>query len=528
MPFTDEPSGTLGSKDLLNNPDVLRALNSFMPGMPPLNAERASSLLKPMALGDASSVVMPWLYVFAIDGSNYETVMDSNYPHQVGYVKVGGVLMPLQEMFDLQQRFTVGTLDIEMLKRQRVTAAVVLPGQNVVRPEEGSLAFSFRKTLHEFMKQGQDALPWLSGNRSFYDVLADILDAPADRPLAPLSIRCPRCGQTRGLSRSSWPTWQDPDRPFERVCGAGSCTEPLFLIDVLSFHEAIMEQGSNRNLLNEVMLLLEKLMALHWVQAGMTSSVLVLLDGPLAIFNARQQPLVPAIRTWLSTLMGQANPAAWHDPAHRPSVPGLLGVTKQGQMVHHAQAIHQRFPDLPSGMYPMTPQYMNDMVHLRTGQHAQTFSQRDRGNLGACYLVKTAMDRWYVVDTPVWHRRASERLLANTTQPDERLEARLGRAMVAPEQMNYWKPILAAVQRFDGPRYGGSLLPMTFAHELVSIARDPSGVVLTQAFRDTMRSYQEVRLIQAQQAEALTLLDTARESSIGPVAQRPAHRPGLG
>ena len=119
MPYEGEFANKASHVDILNNPDIKRMLAECTYLKAPSDEEAqqlADQFVDPPVLVDKD---LPE-FVIAIDGSNFEVSIDDKLPStKFGFIKVGVVLISLQEFGDLKIGKFVDPFRVAALKKQK-------------------------------------------------------------------------------------------------------------------------------------------------------------------------------------------------------------------------------------------------------------------------------------------------------------------------------------------------------------------------------------------------------------------------
>ena len=261
-------------------------------------------------------------FVVAIDGSNHEVAVRNGYPGaQVGYLTVASVLLDMGLIDTLDASRPADPREFRKTE-QAATIDAALPGSNVVTRTHASARTAFRE--------------------EFYDVLHEAIVDTEDRV---------RLQETYEALLALKPETNAQKCPYsdegcdERVTvgpGLTSCPCPssrsIWSTDALRIHEGFRAEGSNGEVLGEVMQVWERILLVHLLRAferrellGLTDRVAFFLDGPLAVFGH------PA---WLSAAISRELKRI-NELARRETGRDIVvvGIEKGGTFVTHFEAL---------------------------------------------------------------------------------------------------------------------------------------------------------------------------------------------
>ena len=281
-----------------------------------------SQATRPTPLGVPSYDGQLPTVAIAIDGSWLEVPVRNGYPGaRVGYCTIATVLIKLAEVERLDRDRPI---DPVAFRRTEETASMdeALPGANVVVGASASARESFRAALYEALLKN---VPDADDGRSLLDTYEALLAfKPPTHPQ-----ECPYA----------------PDGCTERLNigpGAGTCSKfanrPIYSTDALRIHEGFRNEGSNGELLGEVLQVWERIFLVHLLgvfeRRGYLSAlteVAFFLDGPLAVFG-HPAWLSAAISHEIKRLGAVVRTATERDLL-------ILGIEKAGTFVAHFEEI---------------------------------------------------------------------------------------------------------------------------------------------------------------------------------------------
>lgn len=215
--------------------------------------------------------------VLAIDGSFHDHKIENGFPGaECGYITIASVLIMLDKVREFgKQTF----IDPKKFRETEKAATIesIFPGCNVVVDNDKDTKTSFRKIIFEELK-----------NSKAFDSGETLLDTYE----ALLKIRLE---DSKPSSLNARSPIDDVDDFMTYGYGEFSCPrskEKLYSTDALRLHERLNKGGSNQQVYNQTMLMLEKLWLVHILRAfekkGWLPSlrrIVFMLDGPLACFD---------------------------------------------------------------------------------------------------------------------------------------------------------------------------------------------------------------------------------------------------
>ena len=289
MPYEGQLAAKTSHSDLVRNPDVAGFLSECEYLTPPGREEAAAMAAKYLVPPPFDDAPLP-ATIMAIDGSYYEASMNERLPStKVGYVKVGSVLILLQEYDSLridEGRF-VDPFRVARLEDRNSPLAMPLPSANVRWKGRESVRDSFRAAVDDHLAGVRTRFNAKDPSTSLRTTLFHLASTrngelgTANPSLLKLH-KCPNsaCSATRILLQ---------DLPEVQHCEA--CGIELYPSDVLRIWEEVDEYQSNATPMTRFMLAVEHLLPVHYMRYLLASSPVALsglsffVDGPLAVFG---------------------------------------------------------------------------------------------------------------------------------------------------------------------------------------------------------------------------------------------------
>ncbi len=361
MPYSGEKASRLGHVPTVNNQAVQEAFTRWeIAQAAPGDATRVTALCKQVGELEMSGNASDVSFAITVDGSDTEVEATREYPTvKVGYIRVAGSFVDLDKLIRAGDGIFVDPEEVRHAHSESAFDAA-LPGSGLVRRGQSGVD-TWRQELDLFLAStrfDQDSPLTLT------DALLTMYGTPGN-PAAQLTLRaCPTCGA------KDFPPNEQP--VVDRDGGScPSCRSPLYLADVLRTHEEYVAEGSNQTVLTRVMLVVERLMTLSYMEHFYTvvdtpedvfRRTLFITDGPLALFG-----VVAPLKRRLSS---------YHEALYRWSdtkgltAPLLVGVEKTGRFVEHADLIRDLIP--AGAVMMLTTEYINRMTGRPAGNQYGT------------------------------------------------------------------------------------------------------------------------------------------------------------
>ncbi|MDR2990777.1 MAG: DNA double-strand break repair nuclease NurA [Burkholderiaceae bacterium] len=278
-------------------------------------------------------------FILAIDGSYAEVDIKNGYPGaKVGYCTVASVLLDLHLIDKLDVERPVDPVEFRKTE-QTASVDAALPGSNVVTRRQNSARASFREEL--------------------YDLFAGIVVDEDDRKSllstyeALLVLKPTANLQSCPYKESHGCTGKLSIGPGYTTCQ--TCGRPVYSTDALRIHERFQDIGANGEAFGLVMLVIERLLMIHFLRCFERRNLLrrlmslaFFIDGPLAVFGPPAW-LSAAISSELKRLNQKVQAENGEDLL-------ILGIEKSGAFVQHFEEIDQT--EIPGQQLFSARQYM--------------------------------------------------------------------------------------------------------------------------------------------------------------------------
>jgi hypothetical protein len=424
-----ERASKISHTEIVSNETVQNFLDACdLP--PPPNAQSVRASLVPIP-----EVATSIRAVVAVDGGLNETFVREQFPHaSIAFITFGPLYLELADLADLDQRTFIGPEDIASLKNLERYSAVI-PTRLVTRRDCGSFSESVRKTVQEFLRQGDGKLLGALGWLLFQEWLPGKDRNTWVVPKCPTMTTC----DAKDISFTS-------GGPVEQPCP--KCGSTVYLADALRLYERIDDEFGAGAVLAYILGSFEHVAMIHIIRAilemkpALLREVLLIKDGPLAFFGVTA-PLHEPMRALMMHLK---------DAKSGPLI-NLVGVEKSGAYVEHAMQIEAHFK--PYEALVLGGDYI--CSHVVPGDPTKQDTLKNT-YFGAKVIFKGSGDDMYVVTVPTG---------------DYVFNPTLGDLMNGAD-------VLRTVAKLKCSMYDNALVPVALANRLVSLADVPSTEILTK------------------------------------------------
>lgn len=453
MPYEGELASKAAHAEIIRNPDVTAFLQQCAYLTPPSEAECqavAARFVPPPSV----DVKLPQL-VIAVDGSNHESSIDDRLPStKIGYIKIGAVLIDLEQYGALRVGEYVDPFRVAALQDQNTALTFSIPSANIRWGNQPTVRESLRAWLDQQFYGSRtrfvDSDP-LTSLRSTLFYLASL--RPGELGTADphrLKIhKCPQC-ENGPLELNDVP---DPQHcPF---CGA-----EVYPTDCLRLWEEVQEYQSNQVVISRLMLILEHLIPFHYMrflfkrQPLILSDMTFFVDGPLAIFG----PAAWLHRSFMIFLQEVNLKLAKH---HCGPVL-MLGLQKTGQIVDHVALIDRFVP--VERLFAIDDTYR--YKYILAGREPAHNGFGYETYYGQDFIYKTPTGRTFVFALPYPY--------ASKDLPGKEFL----REKVAFSNYPQLAATLALLRQLESDLYRNAVVPIALAHHYTAISLQPGGKAL--------------------------------------------------
>ncbi len=262
-------------------------------------------------------------YLFSFDGSTREVEVDERFPStRLGYLQIAAVLVLMDEMLEQEkQQFVDPSKLMDSIKD--AIQPMVFPGANIRKNNCKNLIDSWRYGIYEiFRNYFVEDIPLL-------EIYMNLLKYSADR-ISGDKIILKKCSATKKCKK-------DILVP-KNGCKCSGCNEDLYPTDALRVHEEVHDLQSNLGPLNRIMICLEHLYMVGFIEyllnrrKEILGSTAFIIDGPLAIFGPQ---------AWIHRkILNFINKNVYNAlKEEKFEFPLILGVEKSGTFAEHAEII---------------------------------------------------------------------------------------------------------------------------------------------------------------------------------------------
>ena len=367
--------------------------------------------------------------VIAFDGGYSDVVVRKEFPSsRLCFFQFGALFFKIQDLEGLEEKPFIAPEDMAKLKnieRQKL----VVPVKNISFKKEGTLTHSIRKTIHDFLCEGDnklaEALKWL--------IFEEYSSPKETWRLA----SCPCCEKTNiDLMRS--------EMSIDFTFSCSECHENLYLVDTLRLHEAIDDELGAGGILGYLSSALEQLLVvfilknLSEITPDTVSETLLIKNGPLAFFGqtANLHKPMRKLCSWFEDKYGLI----------------LVGLEKSGPFVEHADAISEK---MKCGQVILLD---NEYIYkyITPGNADPDKPYGSTSYYGHKVIYKTKYGSMYVISLPT-----KSSLL-----------------QVCKDDFHSFDEALTNIQKLKCDMYDSSLIPVALANKLVSLSNHPSTQIL--------------------------------------------------
>ena len=394
-------------------------------------------------------------FAIAVDGSYYEASLNEKIPStKIGYVKLGAILIPLNEFDQLKVGRFVDPFRVADLQKGNASFTFFMPSANIRWGAQTAVRESFRAILdRQFCDEKTRFVP----DDPRTSLRTTLFHLASQRPgemytgdPTKLKIhKCPNCG--------NGPITLE-DIPEQQTCDA--CGAEVYPTDCLRIWEEVNEYQSNGTAISRLMLILEHIIPIHYMRFLLKKAPLLLsgvaffIDGPLAIFGTA---------AWLHRsfmiFLEQANRRLEKfklDPML------IIGLQKTGQIVDHVNYIERFIPN--NRLYAIDDEYR--YKYIFPGRQASANGFGFETYYGQDFIYKTGTGRTFVFGLP-YPVNSKEIPEMNFVQDKTNLD---------------WYPQLAKalklIDHFESDLYRNAVVPIALAHRYTAISLQPGGHVL--------------------------------------------------
>ncbi len=380
-----------------------------------------------------TSIESPIKHVIAIDGGYTDISVKKSFPSStLAFFQFGALAFKLNDLEELGQKPFIDPSDMARLKDIE-RFKFILPTKNIALGDELTLTNTVRRSVYEFFT----AEPRTESRKLIETLKWFLFEEYSRSPIALWELSsCPSCGERVKIGSTHIKA------DFTLACS--HCSEKLYLTDVFRLHEAVDNELGASGILGYVTKLLEQFILIYILRSlvrdnpSSLKQVLFIIDGPLAFFGQTANMHRPMQRL-IEYLFDN------HE-LH------LAGLEKSGAFVEHADEIMRRLK--PNSVLLLDNTYIHKYIVPGKADPTKTYGRSTY--FGNKVIFKSGDDRTYVVTL------AGKEVLEAPTERDIR----------------NLHVILQNISLLKCDMYDSSLLPVSLANKLVSLANHPSSVIL--------------------------------------------------
>ncbi|OXB91855.1 DNA double-strand break repair nuclease NurA [Parageobacillus galactosidasius] len=465
MPYNNEFASKTSHFDITKNPEVNNFLKKcdFLKVPSEKEVEEIKSHF--IDVPNSGENMLPEK-IIAMDGSNYESSIDDQFPStKVGYVKIGTVLIDMLQYRSLRVhngRF-VDPFKVAALQNNNSPVTFPFPSANIRYNGKESVKDSFREIMDKHLYNTR--LVESDPNTSLRTMLFHLASMRSGQMGTgdPSVLKLDKCPNPYCTSKGPIELRDVPEQQYCEECG-----KELYPSDCLRIWEEVSDFQSNKVPLNRFMLLVEHLIPMSYIRYLADKSLESLvnlaffIDGPLAIFGPSawiHSPIMKFIYTVNQKLKEKHNSKLL-----------IIGLQKSGQVVDHAHLISKYLPE--NKIFSIDDDY----------RYKYILASRDSANNGFGYetyygqdfIYKTATGRTFVFSLPYPFESKS---LSGVDFKKEKVEIKnyeeLSRAVTL-------------ISHFESDLYKNAVVPIALAHKYTAISLAPGGQVLDLLTRSNL------------------------------------------
>lgn len=454
MPYEGEIASKASHFDIVRNPEVGQFLGDCEYLTPPSDEVGETVAARFGVPPPLDGTELPQRVV-AVDGSYHESSIDERLPStKVGYVKVGCVLINMEEFGALRVGRFVDPFRVAKLQNSNDALTFCLPSANIRLKGKQSVRDSFRQAVDEHLASQKTRFnpgdPATSLRSTLFHLASRRLGKLGTGDPSRLKIhRCPDCDREAVEVR---------DIPGPQYCP--DCKGEVYPADCLRLWEEVTDYQSNAEALSRFMLQVEHMLPMHYVRylaensLAALGSLALFIDGPLAVFgNAAWLHL--SILGYLGEVNGRLEGMG---------LPRLLviGLQKTGQVVDHMRLIDRFVPK--NRLFAIDDDYRYE--YILTGRDPAGNGFGYETYYGQDFLFKTPSGRSFVFGLPYPFPTKNPQGV-NFIQA----KTEMGRY---PELVR----ALKLITHFESDLYLNAVVPIALAHRYTAISLVPGGRVL--------------------------------------------------
>jgi hypothetical protein len=455
MPYEGELADKSSHSDIVRNPDIQAFLKECKYLTPPSEEECERLVAQFSDVPSTKNIGLP-SFAISVDGSPYEASIDDMLPStKIGYIKLGAVLIDLEDFANLRVGKFVDPFKVAMLQESNTSFTFFVPSANIRWGENAAVRDSFRALVDRQFLDEKTRFRKDDPSTSLRTTLFHLASHRPDEELGtndPTKLRihkCPTC---------SYGPLTLEDVPEQQFCE--SCGAEVFPTDCLRIWEEVNEYQSNQAAINRLMMLLEHLVPIHYMRFFANQAPVQLggmaffIDGPLAIFGTAAW-LHRSIMIYMQEINTRLK---------KHGIPPLLvvGLQKTGQVVDHVHLIDRFVP--ASRLFAINDEYR--YKYILAGREASKNGFGFETYYGQDFIYKTESGRTFVFGLP--YPFDSKKPPGNN---------------FIKEKVNYANypqlpRAIKLIDHFESDLYENAVIPIALAHRYTAISLEPGGRML--------------------------------------------------
>lgn len=454
MPYEGEFANKTSHVDILNNPDIKRMLGECAYLQPPSDDEAqqlAERFVDPPTSADDD---LP-SFVIAVDGSNFEVSIDEKLPStKFGFIKVGVILISLQEYGDLKIGNFVDPFKVAALKNKNTSLSFFVPSANISWQGQPNVRDSFRALLDQQLYDERTrfkAEDPQTSLRSTLFALASLRpgEMGTGNPEKLKIHKCPNCG--------NGPVTVE-DVPDQQFCP--HCNKEIYPADCLRLWEEVNDFQSNQIAISRLMMILEHIIPAHYIRFFLKESPLLLtnmaffVDGPLAMFGNA---------AWLHRSLMTFLENAKRKLSRFNAKPVLMiGLQKTGQVVDYINFVDRFLPC--------------NKIYCLDDEFRYRYMLGNRDPAGQTFGFETYYGQDFIYKTP--SGKTFDFLIPYPFASKEMTSADFKEEKIKIENYENLPRAIALINHLESDLYKNAVVPIALAHRFTAISFEPGGKVL--------------------------------------------------
>lgn len=435
MPYEKEFANHITNQKVLKEDSFIEDLKSLGLRLKQLNYDRLDIFSN---MAQSSKIEQ----VFVFDGSKYNYNISDNYDADLCIINLNQSKISIEKLLKFNsEEFSNPNLYNDLYESDNSCVLIPVSGFNSVDYQE-DIDF-FRYFLYQNLKKIKN--PFIKNEKeSIFQTYIYLLNNSQN---SVLNIQpCVDC-----LSNNHFVS-KNKFKNLEKIkC---SCNEKdIFITDFLGFHERFSEDGKNDSLTTQIMLVLEKLLAINLIrnlylnnELDVLKHSVFLIDGPLAIYSTA---------SWLSNSIADF----LYEVNEKVDVI-LIGVEKDGQFVDHIKKVNKFFndkeQDLKKSYYSF---FNNDYIKKYIKMYDSNNYYGENTNFGKKLFYKNKYNQLFIINLAFFSKEDKQNLL-NSRNTEEYVE-----------KINKLGDVLWLFDTFSSSSYKNALSFLSIANKNVALSQ---------------------------------------------------------